>query len=639
MKIILTLSDDHSICESIKATLPASDVILFESTLEKGMRRLVSAPADLVILDDSPSFGIQALEEINALLPDLPILVLTAKRSDDAIAQYTVAGAKGCIPKPFDCNALNEQVNRCSQSASTTTSTINQVAAADSTSSSIMQHQQALRWMSRNTMYLDSPDRLMQSLLDALIDIIDPARVCILMDQNNTIRITHCHGIPENVAQSLTLTYTQGLMRRLSVQTSLIDIHATEIDADVRKELNLLGGTIAIPLLSKGQTSGAVVLGEKSSGLDYTQSERDLLVTMLRCTSTCLERSTQHTTITAQQQRLNTVLSTITAGVVTVRPDKTISMMNESAERILQLRAPEVLGQPIIKLGSAFADVVLRTMKEGQPRIRQEIRDVSINGQLGLTVTPLGPEGVVAIFSRIPGTNVEDSPEHDISYSPLWEYLATRVAQEIKNPMVPINTYAQLLPSKYDSQEFREEFSTIVQESVSRINQVVESIYEFARHPRLNRHTNDLNESVERILKTCRPAFDKHSIKVERLYMRDGAHVSLDPQMFARALENIVTNSIDAMPDGGTLTIETKQEDGTCSLSVADTGAGVDDKDAQLIFMPFFSTKENGMGLGLTMADRIIKEHNGTIELDTHAEHGGRFILSLPTTSKNQTTN
>lgn len=639
MKIILTLTTDQSIRESIKATLPSTDVVLFESTLERGMRRLVSAPADLVILDDSSTFGLQALEELNALIPDLPILVLSGKRSDDAIAQYSLAGAKGCIPKPFDCEAFNEEVERCYMNSPRTESALPHITAADTPPASIMQHQQALRWMSRNTMYLDSQERLMQSLLDALIDIIDPARVCILTEHEDAIRITHSQGVPENLTQSLTLSFTQGLMRRLSVQSSLIDIHATELDSAARKELTLLGGTIAVPLLSKGQTVGAVVLGEKSSGLEYSQTERDLLATMLRCTSTCLERSTLHATVSAQQQRLNTVLSSITAGVVTIRQDKTISMMNDSAERILQLRAHEVLGQPIIKLGSAFANVVLRTMAEGQPRIRQEIKDVSINAHLGLTVTPLGPEGVVAIFARISGPEAEDAPEQDISYSPLWEYLATRVAQEIKNPMVPINTYAQLLPNKYESQEFREEFSTIVQDSVGRINQVVESIYEFARHPRLNRHNNDLNEAVERILETYRPTFDEHSITVERLYSREGAHVSLDPQLFSRALENMVLNSIDAMPDGGTLTIETKQENGTCSLAIADTGTGVDDKDAQLIFMPFFSTKENGMGLGLTMADRIIKEHDGTIELDTQVEKGGRFVMNLPVSKDSQTNN
>jgi len=102
MKVILILSDDHSICESIKATLPASDVMLFESTLELGMRRLVSAPADLVILDDSPSFGIHALEEINALIPDLPILVLTAKRSDDAIAREKMVAIRHAKQQRYD---------------------------------------------------------------------------------------------------------------------------------------------------------------------------------------------------------------------------------------------------------------------------------------------------------------------------------------------------------------------------------------------------------------------------------------------------------------------------------------------------------------------------------------------------------
>lgn len=632
MNIVLALSEDRSICESIKAVLPKGDLVLFEHTLEDGMRRLVSTAADVVILDDSPQFGLEAL---NALVPQLqgtPILVLTATGGNDVAATFTLAGARGCVQKPFDVKELNRQIKSCVESSETVRPAVSAIPQGTMTTQSVTQHEQALRWMSRNTMYLDNADRLLGSLLDAAIDIFGPARVGILMRGNSGVTFSQSHGIPSSITESITLSFTSGVMRRLESQPSLIDRLLMELEEDCFKEMAAMGAVIAIPLTHQGHTCGALILGEKASGIDYSQSERNLLTTMVSCTSTCLEHSRQHQRISNQQERISAILANISAGVVTVGADHTVTMMNDSAERILQLRAIDIVGNGIIKLGSAFADHVLRTMRDGTPRVRVEILDVSIKANLGLTVTPLGEDGAVVMFSRIP-TNEEPS-ESDISYSPLWEYLATRVAQEIKNPMVPINTYAQLLPTKYDSEDFRVEFSEIVQDSVGRINKVVESIYEFAKHPRLNKHPESMNTAVEHLLTRYGETFKSQDIIVSTRFSEKELQIDVDPMMFNRAVENVLQNSIEAMPEGGTLKIETMRENGSCLLSIEDTGEGINDKDVPLIFMPFFSTKENGMGLGLTMADRIIKEHDGKIELDTKSAAGGRFVFRLPSAAE-----
>jgi len=634
MKIVLTLSSDRSIYESIKATLPTTDMVLFECTIDDTLRRLVSITPDIIIMDDSPSFGLSTLAELNSNLPHIPVIVLCTNTSKDALSSYLMAGAMACIPKPFDCATLRGHVESVTSTSTQIPSPSHTHAQRPILDNALTQHQQALRWMSRNTTNLDNPERLTQSLLDAIMDIMEPVRAAILLLKDGAIKVTHSQGHSENVTESVQLSFTQGLMRHLEAHTSLIDKHHHGMDESTHKELNALGGHIAIPISTQGHACGVLVVGEKYSGQEYSASERELLITMTRYSSTCLERSQQHYNISVEQNRLNTVLSTISAGVVIVSPDNKITMINESAERILQLKAIDIVGHNTIKLGSAFADIVLRTMREGIARNRQVIRDVAINATLGLSVTPLGSEGVVAIFSRIPepDSKVDNTTEDDaISYSPLWEYLATRVAQEIKNPMVPINTYAQLLPAKFDSKDFREEFSEVVQESVGRINKVVESIYDFAKHPRLDLKNNNLNESIQRLLDTYQDQFSEKHIEIETQMDETELTVSVDSQLFTRAVGNVIQNSIEAMPEGGTLKIKTAKENGMCTLSLSDSGEGITEQDAELIFMPFFSTKEKGMGLGLTMAERIIKEHDGRLEFDSNTTEGGRFILQLPT--------
>ena len=187
-----------------------------------------------------------------------------------------------------------------------------------------------------------------------------------------------------------------------------------------------------------------------------------------------------------------------------------------------------------------------------------------------------------------------------------------------------------MLPDKYDSAEFREEFGDVVQMEVARINRVVETLFEFSRHRRLHFQPAELSENVRTVLESFREEFESHLIEVETDYDPETLDVRLDPILFARAIHNVVQNSIEAMPEGGTLHIATRRENGTCDLVVRDSGPGVNPKDASNIFKPFFSTKENGMGLGLTLADRIVNLHDGRLELTKSAEGGGAFRFSLP---------
>lgn len=632
MNIILTIADDRSIVESLRVALPRTDLLLFENNVQDALRRLISMRADVVLLDDARHLGLEALKQLIEAAPATPVIVLASSKKPETRAAYALAGARDFVTKPFQCEDLERALAQINVETIPFIGQSQRPMADAPPANAIAQHQMALRWMSRTTAHAEDTSRLIDGLVDALADIFDPARACVLLQTDGAVRVRASYGIPDSVVKGLRLTFAAGLMRRLEESTSLIERDRTPLDADVLKEMLALGGRIAVPLVSQGRACGAVVVGEKASGAEYTSEEQELLAVMARCVSTCLDRAQRHRDVTRQQNRLDAVLANITAGVVTVGMDKTITMMNESAERILQLSATDVLGRSVHKLGSTFADVVLRTMREGAPRLRQRIRDRSINTALGLSVTPLGPEGVVAIFSILPDEQEED----DIAYSPIWEFLSSRVAQEIKNPMVAINTFAQLLPKEYESKEFREEFGAVVQKEISRINEVVEALYEFSSHERLTLRPCDLNENVHKILQRFDKELSEQAIRLETHFDGNETPVNLDPEQFARAVSNVIQNCIEAMPEGGTLKVQTRRDNGACELLIADTGHGISEQDAPLIFMPFFSTKENGMGLGLTMASRILEEHEGRLELLSGAGTGGAFRINLPKASSKE---
>ena len=483
MNVILVVAEDRAVCESLRAALSDADLALIEPTIEDALRRLIAIQADAAIVDDTSSLGLAAARRLREACPGLPVVLLTSRSDPETLAAIALAGASGYLVKPFSCDELRRILGGMMRPPlpavpSNAESELNHARR----SAHLNQYQTALRWLSRISSYMADARRLSESLIDAMVDIFDAVRCAVVLDEaNEGIRVTAGHGLSAPLADAIRLRFESGLMRWFEINPCVIDRSATGAP-DALKEMSVLGARLGAPLLRGGRVCGALLVGDKASGGEYGQEEIELLSMMARGASIALENAHRYSQLALQQHHLNTVLSNVSSGVVVVRPDKSVFLMNGSAERILQLRASEIIGRSVQKLGSAFADVVLRTLADGKPRTRQEIRDPAINAPLGLSATPLGDQGVVIIFSRLPE---EKASSEEIAYSPFWEYLASRVAQEIKNPLVAVNTFAQLLPRKYESADFREAFGEVVQKEVNRINSVVETLFDFARHPRL----------------------------------------------------------------------------------------------------------------------------------------------------------
>jgi len=636
MNVLLVIAEERAICESLRAALPETDFIILEPSVDRALRRLISVKVDAILIDDAPHLGHQALSRVFESFPQIPSILLSGRSDPESLASWTLAGARACVVKPFSCEALRKAVEGVMQArppagaadvAPHVQLSPRGMAQEMLKMSAVGQHQMALRWVSRTSAQIEDPRRLSQSLVDSGTDIFDAVRCAVLLESGGSVRVVAGNGIAPGIKETLRLTYSTGLMYWLEENACLFDRLANGNAVSAVKEMQLLGARLGVPLLVNGRVFGAFVLGEKASGLEYSLEERELLAVMGRCASTAMEKAQAYRDTSMQQSRLDSVLANITAGVVAVYPNKTVAMMNQQAERILQVRAVDVLGRSVQKLGSGFADVVLRTLEDGKARLRQEVHNPAVNATLGMSVTPMGPDGVVVIFSKLPEQAVSKS---EVAYSPFWEYLSGRVAQEIKNPMVAINTFAQLLPKKYASEEFREGFFEVVQKEVVRINNVVETLFSFAHQPELVLQRTDLNETVDNVLKAFDDELRARSIEVKKEFDPGAAEADLDPVYFSQAVHNIVQNSIDAMPEGGVLKIETKRRDSKVQVTVADTGPGIRREDAPLVFMPFYSTKERGMGLGLSMAMRIAQEHDGDLKLEGSGEKGTAFTLSIP---------
>lgn len=627
MRVVVVVAEEAGVREALSASLRETCVVFAETGVDAALRRMITAPPDIIVLDDTPSLGVNALTRLRAAAPEVPIVVVLSRGDTETRASYIVAGARGCVAKPFSCDELLTAIDQVLVVPAPPAPSFGAFVPSTPSPAAIDRHQTALRWISRANATIEDPARLAALFVDAIVDIFGVARCAVLLENAGVGRVAASQGLSPILTQSLQLPYTSGLMHALEATPALID-RAASTDPNTVREMTLLGARLAAPLICGGTVVGALLVGDSTSGSDHSSGDRELLALLARTAGVALENAHRYQTVSTRQNQLHAILARLTSGVIIVAPDKTVAMMNESAESILSLRSRDIVGYSVQRLGSAFADVALRAMADGRALVRQEIRDVATGSVLGISATPVPDHGVALIFAKVSPRETVQTGD-DVLGSPYWEFLSARVAQEVKNPLVAINTFAQLLPRKYESPEFRTQFSEVVQKEVSRINRVVETLYDFARPPRLARQRSSINEIVTNVLNTFDEKLRAANIALSTDLDMTNPIAEVDPLYFAQALHNVIQNAYEIMPDGGKLKVDTRASGNACEVTVSDTGPGIESDNVPLVFLPFFSTRETGMGLGLSVAQRIMRQHGGDLRLvSSHA--GSTFVFIVP---------
>lgn len=221
--------------------------------------------------------------------------------------------------------------------------------------------------------------------------------------------------------------------------------------------------------------------------------------------------------------------------------------------------------------------------------------------------------------------------------------MAAQVAHEIRNPLGSITFNLDLIHREIDSlapggAHSPTEARTLVNEmraEVRRIQRVIEDYLKFARLPKLQRQPVALNEFLEQKLAFNRSEFERDNVKLRTHFDPALPTINADAEQLWQALLNLIRNSRQAMPDGGELTIGTWRDGGRAQLRVSDNGHGMTEDQLKQLFVPFFTTKKEGTGLGLALVQQIVTEHGGHVECESAAGQGSTFTIFLPLTEKN----
>ncbi|MFY9584618.1 MAG: ATP-binding protein [Candidatus Acidiferrales bacterium] len=219
-----------------------------------------------------------------------------------------------------------------------------------------------------------------------------------------------------------------------------------------------------------------------------------------------------------------------------------------------------------------------------------------------------------------------------------WRDLARRLAHELKNPLFPLQlTVENLLRAREKSPEqFNEVFlesTATLRAELENLNAIVGRFSDFAKMPAPHLQPVNINEAVRGAVKLFEAQFSaigRPSITPE-LHLDEGvAAIQADPDLLHRALQNLVLNSMDAMPAGGTLTIRTQSQNGAVRVEVSDTGGGLTPEECARLFTPYYTTKQHGTGLGLAIVQSVVSDHGGTLAVESQPGYGTTIRIELP---------
>jgi len=208
--------------------------------------------------------------------------------------------------------------------------------------------------------------------------------------------------------------------------------------------------------------------------------------------------------------------------------------------------------------------------------------------------------------------------------------IAASIAHEIRNPLTNVIMSVQQLAKAFKPDDPKVRHTEIILRNTERINYLITELLNCARPPKLDMRACDIHKLLKNLLESAKAKIAARKIKVVKKLTSKPAIISLDKEQMERALLNLINNAVEAMPRAGQMTVITEHNENFFVVKIQDTGKGIPDADIIRIFDPFFSSKQGGVGLGLTICYGIIVSHRGTIEVESKLKAGTAFTVSLP---------
>lgn len=328
------------------------------------------------------------------------------------------------------------------------------------------------------------------------------------------------------------------------------------------------------------------------------------------------------------------VVESLPSGLLTTDMSGKVLIFNRAAERITGVKKAAVIGQRIDSVLPFFRFPFSEGRKE------ETIMVNAVQKIIGLTISALrgiseNTEGFIVTFQDLTKLKkLESEVKQKEKWATIGE-LSSNIAHEIRNPLASLRGSVEMLKEDSVPRNYKNRLMEIAINEMERLDRIISDFLTYSRPtaPEFKRFElhRMLDETIE-LLKNVE--HNKGAISIHKKYS-GRLEVNADPQKIRQVFWNLGVNAVEAMPGGGELIVSTKDSEKAVEITFTDFGAGIDEKDIEKIFYPFFTTKKDGTGLGLAIAYRIIEEHKGRLTVNSNPGIGTTFEVILPKTNGN----
>jgi PAS domain S-box-containing protein len=502
---------------------------------------------------------------------------------------------------------------------------------------------------------------LLKRFAKTIADAVGTERVLILLRQRG--QYLQNYPVPRNAGGDdvVELSGDEAVIQYLSehqepvVLDELYRIRQTPVLEQVIERLTSLDIAVVMGIFARDHLAGVMLLGPRVSRRIYGTVEQNALQVLCGQLAVAIENAELFTEVENARIYNETLLQNLTTGVIAVGADERVTVFNNEAGQISGRDPREMIDRPLDDLPPGVRDMLRQTLRTGERQENSELVIRSGNQNVivrasssifhGQQQQMLGALVVVTDITALKRLELQIRRSDRLAS---LGTLSAGMAHEIKNPLVSIKTFAQLLPERYQDSDFRETFSNLIGHEIDRIDSLVNQLLRFARPAKPLLKPMHVHEVIEKSLQLVGHRLYQKEIKLTRFWDADLDTIRADADQLEQVFLNFFLNAMEAMKHGGELSVGTRIEraqewmaavagsngDGgvheVLRITIRDNGEGIRSEDIPHVFDPFFTTKDYGTGLGLSVVHGIVQEHGGHIEVESELCKGTAFHILLP---------
>ena len=656
--VCILYSQDADLVRRIKAFLSALAQVRHVSSPDRLDAVLQQNSPAILILDLRAKEGRDLLEQIQAALPEILVVALGTLRSEPLreVEQSGVYAAEdlqidrrrlqALVSRGFDhLRVLQENRDLREHTmiplAPEPLRRIEALPERRDTSMPLLRFPRVFR-------RFDNVEALLASVVESVADATGVGRVGIFskIRQGDRYRLrAGLRCLPETYdieyGERDTLVRWFELHAHIICRPNLPQVDPSQ-RALMRRALDTFAAEVIVPLHARGQIIGWLFFGHRVTGQRFESHDLEGLMILAEHVSTVLENALLYEEVTLQKTLAETLLKSIPPGIVATDEEARIRWFNPTAEQILGVDARDALNQPVETVGSRLAAFLRETLEARENLPARQWIDPNTRRSLSVETRRLvdhkNPLGAVAVVHDLTAEDNLRQKQDLVDRAAFWTDLAASMSHEIRNPLVAIKTFAQLLPERFEDADFRKDFNEIVVQEIDRLDKIITQINNFAHPSELVMKPVDVRSSVKKAIERARGRVAKNGVAIDTTLANDLPQILGDEEALTEAFAHLVANAAEATSGQSkpriTLAAKSIREGNRASgvvITVQDNGKGISPDLREKIFSPFCTTKARGMGLGLPIVKRTVFDHNGRVDIDSNP-NGTSVSVMLPAT-------